>query len=42
MGLVLTNSHCVQDAGTITVIYQNTMKFDARIIGEPKERGNSE
>ena len=42
MGLVLTNSHCVQDAGSITVIYRNTMKFDARIIGEPKQVPNSE
>ena len=40
MGLVLTNSHCVENAGAITVIYRNSMKFDATILGEKKSSGN--
>jgi S1-C subfamily serine protease len=37
MGLVLTNNHCVEDAGSITVIYRNSMKFSATIIGQSKQ-----
>ena len=42
MGLVLTNSHCVENAGEITVIYRNSMKFTATIIGEKKSTPNSD